>query len=103
VRAFHAAGAAFALFLAPAALPAQPGAPTIPQVKRPHPAPGGAFRHRPHRPHRHRTTAYPVIIDGSAFVRYLATPTPVPKHKPTPRPTNGQDVFETHSTSDANE
>jgi hypothetical protein len=104
VRAFHAAGAAFALFVAPTALLAQPGAQTIPQVKRPHPMPSGALRpHRHHPPHRRRPGSYPVVIDGSAFVPHFATPAPAPKHQPTPRPSNGQDVFETHSTSDANE
>jgi hypothetical protein len=33
--------------------------------------------------------------------RYLATPTPAPKHTPAPRSKHGQDVFETHSTDDA--
>ena len=97
------------IFAAPSALLAQttqsttqqaPHVRPIPPAKRPHPGPTGASRYRPSHPRR--SNAYPVVIDGSFFNRYLATPTPAPKRKPTPRPkNNGQDVFETHSTDDA--
>jgi hypothetical protein len=105
VRPLSAALAACALFAAPVALSAQPftqqplppSARTVPLVKRPHPMPTGAMR----RPNRNRNGAmYPVVIDGSALNRYLATP--APKHTQIPHHTNnGQDVFETHSTNDA--
>ncbi|GEM_PF-3427396 len=107
-----AALAACALFAAPVALSAQqftqqplpPNVRTIPPVKRPHPVPTGAMhRPMPNRPNGNRNgTMYPVVIDGSVVNRYLATPTPAPKHTPAAHHTNnGQDVFETHSTDDA--
>jgi hypothetical protein len=55
-----------------------------------------------HRPYPYRHNGYPVVIDSTVMNRFLATPTPAPKHTPAARPkTNGQDVFETHSTDDA--
>jgi hypothetical protein len=93
--------AALLLLAAPSALLAQstpaqpPNVRPIPPV-RPHPHPSGGYRPRPNRPNQ-----YPVVIDGSVINRFLATPSPAPKHKPTPHPhNNGQDVFETHSTTD---
>jgi hypothetical protein len=103
VRPLPAVLAACALFAAPVALSAQafnqqplpPNTRTAPPVKRPHPMPTGAM-------HRRNGTSYPVVIDGSVLNRYLATPTPAPKHTPAAHHTNnGQDVFETHSTDDA--
>jgi hypothetical protein len=115
VRPVPAALAACALFVAPVALSAQPfnqqplppNARTVPPVKRPHPMPiatGGM--HHPNSPHHSNGnrygTSYPIVIDGSVLNRYLATPTPAPKHTPATHHTNnGQDVFETHSTDDA--
>lgn len=64
--------------------------------------PTGAHRPNLHRPNQRRANSYPVVIDSSVLNRYLATPAPAPKRKPTPPPDNhGQDVFETHSTDDA--
>jgi len=102
MRALRAAFAACVLITAPSALLAQTAAPQPPFIRpippntRPRPLPSGAVR-----PHPYRRNGYPVVIDGSVIDRYLATPTPAPKHKPTPHPkSNGQDVFETHSTTD---
>jgi hypothetical protein len=112
VRLLPAALAACALFAAPVVLSAQPftqqplppNVRPLPPDKRPHPMPtGGTYHPMPHHPNGNRNgTTYPVVIDGSVLNRYLATPTPVPKHTQAPHHTNnGQDVFETHSTDDA--
>ena len=104
--ALRAALAACVFSAAPTALLAQsvppqpPNVQPTPPVKRPHPVPTGAFSHRPNQ-HGPNSRSYPVVIDGSLINRYLATPTPAPKRTPAPRPGNGQDVFETHSTDDA--
>jgi hypothetical protein len=113
VRPLAPALAALALFAAPVALSAQPftqqplppphGHP-VPPVK-PHPFPTGGS-HRPMPPYHgngnRNGTTYPIVIDGSIVNRYLATPTPAPKHTQAAHHTNnGQDVFETHSTDDA--
>jgi hypothetical protein len=107
VHPLRIALAACVLFVAPAALLAQPVPPQPPQPPnvrpippvrpvRPRPIPTGAHRPNPNR----SSAAYPVFVDGSVMNRYLATPAPKPTRKPTPRPKNGQDVFETHSTDD---
>ncbi len=110
--AFTLALAAFALPGAvvaqtPMAAPLNPGRP--PYVQPPYtpkparPTPPG------HRPPGYRPGTngrYPVLIDGSVVNRYLATPSPkpTPTHKPAAhKPANGQDQFETHSSTDANE
>ena len=103
MRGLRIALGACLLFTAPAlvAQPLPPQAPnvrTIPPYKRPHPV---ATARNPHRPTHRSNAAYPVVIDGSLVNRYLATPTPAPKHTPAPHSRNGQDVFETHSTDDA--
>ena len=81
----------------------QPAAHHSPAYKRPHPAPTSAYMRRPYPNHgTGNGNRYPVLIDSSVVDRYLATPTPAPKRKPTPRPkSNGEDVFETHSSDDA--
>ena len=97
----HPARIAFAacgLFAAPVALLAQstpPNVRPIPVVTGPHPFPSGGHS-------QHRSNRYPIVIDGSVLNRYLATPTPAPKHTPAHhQKSNGEDVFETHSTDDA--
>jgi hypothetical protein len=92
------------LLAAPSALLAQSSPPQPPNVRPipphvlPHPMPTGA--HRPN--NQRRFNQYGVLIDGSVIDRYLATPTPAPKHTHAARPkSNGQDVFETHSSDDA--
>ncbi len=124
MRLLRAALALCALASVPAVLSAQ----TVPQQQAPHaavpparrslpykrpvPAPTAANRHhqRPTNPNRANgygvsstgNGQYQVLIDSSVVNRYLATPTPAPKHQPTPRPkSNGEDVFETHSSDDA--
>jgi hypothetical protein len=108
VRPLPAALAACALLAAPLALSAQtftqkplpPNVRTVPPVKRPHPMPTGAMHHYPNG--NRNGNSYPVVIDGSVLNRYLATSTPKPKHTPAMHHTSdGQDVFETHSTDDA--
>lgn len=118
----HPLRSAFTLALAALALPAAvlaqtpiaaPLYPTRPQYVRP------PYMLRPERPtlrrqppphHRpgYRPGAngpYQVYIDGSVVNRYLATPNPkpTPTHTPSHRPNNGQDQFETLSSTDANE
>jgi len=97
--------AACALFAAPAALLAQQGQPgtqspnavSNPPVRPPHPRPSGGFAHRPNQRY---ANGYPIVIDGSVINRLLATPTPAPKHTHAAHPNNGEQVFETHSTTD---
>jgi hypothetical protein len=110
VRPLPAALAACALFAAPLALSAQtftqrplpPNVRTVPPVKRAHPMPTGGTRMQHGQNGNRNAVSYPVVIDGSVLNRYLATPTPAPKHTPAAHHTNnGQDVFETHSTDDA--
>jgi hypothetical protein len=96
----------------PVAVPLNPGRPTYirpPYTPRPvRPTPPG-YRPPGYRPgnNGHYPLIIPLIIDGSVVNRYLATPGPTPRpkpaHKPTHRPNNGQDQFETHSSTDANE
>jgi hypothetical protein len=88
-RTRRAAGALLAL-LAAAALTAQSPAPHVP---------GGANRQ-----HAHHSGTYPVypnvIIYGAGYgVTPVATATP--KHRATPRPANAPEIFETHSSTDA--
>jgi len=85
-----------------------PSAHRSPPYKRPHAVPTGSHMRRPNPNHAtgygtgSGNNQYQVLIDSSVVNRYLATPTPAPKHKPTPRPkSNGEDVFETHSSDDA--
>jgi hypothetical protein len=53
-------------------------------------------------PYRYGTAG--ILIDGSVVNRYLMTPAPhpTPARKPTPRPKGAPDVFEEHSSTDAN-
>ena len=74
-----------------------------PRPVRPQPRPSN----RPGNQRNRRGNAYPVIIDGSVIDRYApaAAPVPVatkkPIHKPTPRPKDAPDQFESHSSTDA--
>jgi len=93
------------LFAAPVALSAQqftqqPLPPNVRTIPPSSAAPGADRRDASpdaNRPNGNRNgTMYPVVIDGSVVNRYLATPTPAPKHTPAAHHTNnGQDVFET--------
>jgi hypothetical protein len=110
MRAMRAAFAALALSVVPVALSAQtagtqfhqpapmPGHPQPPAV---HPQP--PVRPHPRPPSSRNRNNFPIVIDGSVVDRYLATPAPAPNHtakaKPAVHPF-GQQVFETHSTSD---
>jgi hypothetical protein len=104
MRALRAAFVACALLAAPAALfaqsvPAQHPASHPPKPNpNPHPRPSGGAGHRPS-PNYSPT----VYVDGTSVLNhyYSATPIPAPKHKATPHPSNGQEVFSTHSTDDA--
>ncbi len=71
-----------------------------PQARRPYPPPYAPPRVPPH-PHNGAHALYPsVIIFGGGYgVTPVATATP--KHRATPRPANAPEVFETHSTTDA--
>jgi hypothetical protein len=94
----------------PMAAPLQPGRPPYirppytPKPARPVPRPTYRPGYRP----GYNNGRYPVIIDGSIVNRYLGTPAPAatptkrPKPKYTKRP-DGEDQFETHSSTDANE
>jgi hypothetical protein len=114
MRRLRVALAVCALAAAPAALPAQqtttqqqppapkvnPSKPTTPA--HPHPAPSGAYSYHNHGSHGNPyANGYPLLIDGSVINRVLATPSPKPKHTPAARTSNGEQVFETHSTDDA--
>jgi hypothetical protein len=106
VRPLRIAFAACMLCAAPSALLAQsapqlpPHVRPIPPNHRPHPIPTGGHAHRPNQ--RRPYNQYPVVIDSSLMDRYLPGPTPAAKRTPAPRVnSDGQDVFETHSTDDA--
>lgn len=118
MRRFRVALAVCALVAAPAALLAQqtqqqqtpqhqpPNVRTIPPVTRPgHPRPGasGAYAQHNHgRSANPYANSYPIVINGAAMNRLLATPSPKPKRTPAAhRLPNGEQVFETHSTDDA--
>jgi hypothetical protein len=109
VRPLAGALAACALFAAPVTLSAQamtqqplpPNTRPVPPVTRPHPMPSGGMHH-PNRNRNRNGISYPILVDGSLLNRYVAAPTPAPKHTQTPRHTaNGEDIFETHSSDDA--
>ncbi len=113
MRRLPAALVACALAAAPVALTAQTppsqttAVRTIPPVTRPghaHPQPGasGSAAYRNHnRKGNPYAGSYPVVIDGNAMNRLLATPTPKPKHSPAAKAPYGEQTFETHSTNDA--
>ena len=109
MRRLRAALAACALAAAPAALAAQQTQPPpvhphppITHPVHPHPTPSGAYANHNHgRNGNPYGAGYPLVIDGSALNRILATPSPKPKHTPAAALTaHGEQVFETHSTDD---
>jgi hypothetical protein len=70
----------------------QPVMHPIPPVRPPRPVPTHAFNRR-------GNLRYPVGV--GVYPTVLVNADTAPKHKPTPRPKNAEDVFETHSTNDA--
>ena len=70
----------------------QPIVHPIPPVRPPRPVPPNTFNRR-------GNLRYPVGV--GVYPNFIVNADPAPKYKPTPRPKNAEDVFETHSTNDA--